>query len=420
MAAKHHPNRRRVRGYGYFSRLGPGIVTGAADDDPSGIGTYSQVGAQAGNQLLWTAPALLPLAYAVQEASARIALVTGQGLASVIRQRFPRAVLTICVLLVVIANTVNIAADLAAMASVLNMLIGLEQLLGVFIFGLGIVLTEMFVPYHRYTRVLRWLTLSLLAYIGVLFVVEVDWAQVALDTLIPSFDWNKATIALLIALAGTTISPYLFFWQSAEEVEERQQTHLHRVQRTHIRAMRTDVFFGMLSGVIAMSAIMITTSATLHANGIFEIDTADDAARALQPLAGEFAGLLFSLGILGTGLLAIPVLAGSTSYVVAETFGWPESLERKPSQAKAFYAVMAASVVLGIALNFLGVQPMHFLIVAAITNGLAAPILMAVIWWLARDKKLLGEWVSPLWMRILLGIATISVGILPILWLIAP
>lgn len=420
MAAKHHPNRRRVRGHGYFNRLGPGIVTGAADDDPSGIGTYSQVGAQAGNQLLWTAPVLLPLAYAVQEASARIALVTGQGLASVIRQRFPRAVLTVCVLLVVIANTVNIAADLAAMASVMNMLIGLEQLLGVFIFGLVIVLTEMFVPYHRYTRVLRWLTLSLLAYIGVLFVVEVDWAQVALDTLIPSFDWNKATIALLIALAGTTISPYLFFWQSAEEVEERQQTHLHRVQRTHIRAMRTDVFFGMLSGVIAMSAIMITTSATLHANGIFEIDTADDAARALQPLAGEFAGLLFSLGILGTGLLAIPVLAGSTSYVVAETFGWPESLERKPSQAKAFYAVMAASVVLGIALNFLGVQPMHFLIVAAITNGLAAPILMAVIWWLARDKKLLGEWVSPLWMRILLGIATISVGILPIFWLIAP
>ena len=420
MAAKHHPNRRRVRGHGYFNRLGPGIVTGAADDDPSGIGTYSQVGAQAGNQLLWTAPVLLPLAYAVQEASARIALVTGHGLASVIRQRFPRAVLTVCVLLVVIANTVNIAADLAAMASVMNMLIGLEQLLGVFIFCLGIVLTEMFVPYHRYTRVLRWLTLSLLAYIGVLFVVEVDWAQVALDTLIPSFDWNKATIALLIALAGTTISPYLFFWQSAEEVEERQQTHLHRVQRTHIRAMRTDVFFGMLSGVIAMSAIMITTSATLHANGIFEIETADDAARALQPLAGEFAGLLFSLGILGTGLLAIPVLAGSTSYVVAETFGWPESLERKPSQAKAFYAVMAASGVRGIALNFFGVQPMHFLIVAAITNGLAAPILMAVIWWLARDKKLLGEWVSPLWMRILLGIATISVGILPIFWLIAP
>lgn len=420
MAAKHHPNRRRVRGYGYFSRLRPGIITGAADDDPSGIGTYSQVGAQAGNQLLWTAPVLLPLAYAVQEASARIALVTGQGLASVIRQRFPRAVLTICVMLVIVANTVNIAADLAAMASVMNMLIGFEQLLGVFVFGLGIVLTEMFVPYHRYSRILRWLTLSLLAYIGVLFVVEVNWAQVALDTVVPSFDWNKATIALLIAVAGTTISPYLFFWQSAEEVEERQQAHIHWVERTHIRAMRTDVFFGMLSGVVAMSAIMITTSATLHANGIFEIGTADDAARALQPLAGEFAGLLFALGILGTGLLAIPVLAGSTSYVVAETFGWPESLERKPSLAKAFYAVMAASVALGIALNFLGVQPMHFLIIAAITNGLAAPILMAVIWWLARDKKLLGEWVSPLWMRIILGIATIFVGILPIFWLIAP
>lgn len=420
MGAKHHVNRRRVRGYGYFSRLGPGIVTGAADDDPSGIGTYSQVGAQTGNQLLWTAPVLLPLAYAVQEASARIALVTGKGLARVIRERFPRRVLLVCVMLVVVANTVNIAADLAAMASVLTMLLGTHQLVGVFAFGVGIVLTEVFVPYHRYSRILRWLTLSLLAYLGVLFVVEVDWTQVALDTLIPSLEWNKITIALLIALAGTTISPYLFFWQSAEEVEELARGSILRVERKHIQSMRTDVFFGMLSGIVAMAAIMITTSATLHNNGIFEIETADQAALALQPLAGEFAGLLFALGIIGTGLLAVPVLAGSTSYVVAETFGWPESLERKPSQAKAFYGVMVASIGLGIALNFVGVAPMQFLLVAAITNGLAAPLLMAIIWWLARDKKLLGEWVSPLWMRILLAIATIFVAVLPILWLIAP
>lgn len=420
MKAKHHPNRHRVRGYGYFSRLGPGLVTGAADDDPSGIGTYSQVGAQTGNQLLWTAPALLPLAYSVQEASARIALVTGQGLASVIRQRFPRGILYLCVALVVVANTVNIAADLAAMASVLNMLLGSPQLLGVVVFGVAIVATEMFVPYHRYARILRWLTLSLLAYLGVLFVVHVDWAQVVTDVVLPSFTWDKMTIALLIAIAGTTISPYLFFWQSAEEVEERSESHILRVERRHIRAMRSDVFLGMLSGVIAMSAIMITTSATLHTSGIFTIETADQAALALKPLAGEFAGLLFAAGIIGTGLLAIPVLAGSTSYVVAETFGWPESLERKPRQAKAFYTVMVASVALGIGLNFIGVQPMQFLIVAAITNGLAAPILMAIIWWLSRDKALLGEWVSPVWLRAMLAVATVSIALLPLLWLMAP
>lgn len=416
----HHPNRASIRGRGYLSRLGPGIITGAADDDPSGIGTYSQVGAVTGNRLLWTAPLLLPLAFAVQEASARIALVTGRGLASVIKQRFPKPLLYVCVALVVIANTVNIAADLASMSAALNLIVPIPQFLGVLIFATVVGLSELFMPYHRYARILRWLCLSLLAYIGVLFVVQVDWPQVLRDMVVPGFTWAKADIAFLIALAGTTISPYLFFWQSAEEVEERQQSKLKVVRRRHIWSMRIDVFLGMLSGVVVMAAIMITTSATLHENGITSIETAEQAASALRPLAGDFAGLLFLLGIVGTGMLTVPVLAGSTSYVVAETFGWPESLERKPRQAKAFYTVILASLTLGIGLNLVGVQPMQFLIIAAITNGLAAPVLLAVIWWLARDKSLLGPWASPLWSRILVGVSILAIAVLPVLWIFAP
>lgn len=416
----HHPNRASIRGRGYLSRLGPGIITGAADDDPSGIGTYSQVGAATGNRLLWTAPFMLPLAFAVQEACARIALVTGRGLASVIKERFPRPLLYICVALVVIANTVNIAADLASMSAALNLLVPIPQLLGALLFATAVGVSELFMPYHRYARVLRWLCLSLLAYIGVLFVVQIDWPQVLKDMVVPGFTWAKADIAFLIALAGTTISPYLFFWQSAEEVEERARSQLKVVHRKHIWSMRIDVFLGMFSGVVVMAAIMITTSATLHENGITQIETAEQAASALRPLAGDFAGLLFLLGIVGTGMLTVPVLAGSTSYVIAETFGWPESLERKPSQAKAFYTVILVSLTLGIALNLVGVQPMQFLIIAAITNGLAAPLLLAVIWWLAKDKKLLGTWASPLWSKVLVGVAILAIAVLPVLWIFAP
>jgi Mn2+/Fe2+ NRAMP family transporter len=290
----------------------------------------------------------------------------------------------------------------------------------VLLFATAVGVSELLMPYHRYARILRWLCLSLLAYIGVLFVVKIDWPQVMHDMFIPGFSWAKADIAFLIALAGTTISPYLFFWQSAEEVEERAQSGLKAVHRRHIWSMRIDVFLGMFSGVIVMAAIMITTSATLHENGITQIETAEQAASALRPLAGDFAGLLFLLGIVGTGMLTVPVLAGATSYVVAETFDWPESLERKPSQAKAFYTVILASLTLGIGLNLVGVQPMHFLIIAAITNGLAAPILLAVIWWLAKDKKLLGSWASPLWSKVLVGVAILAIAVLPVLWMLAP
>ena len=419
-SARHHPTRNTVRGRGYFRRLGPGIVTGAADDDPSGIGTYSQVGAATGYRLLWSAPLLLPLAFAVQEACARIALVTGHGLAGVIKARMPKPVMYLCLALVVVANTVNIAADLGSMSAALQLLVPIPQLLGVILFATVIVVAEVFVPYHRYAKFLRWLCLSLLAYFAVMFVAKVDWAQVGSDLIVPQFEWSKGDIALLIAIAGTTISPYLFFWQSAEEVEERRLAKNYRVTKVHIQAMRGDVFAGIATGVFAMAAIMITAAATLHKNGVTNIQTAEQAAQALVPIAGDYAGVLFLLGILGTGLLSVPVLAGASSYAMAETFGWRESLEKRPSQARAFYAVIFLSILVGLTLNLVGLNPMQFLIIAAITNGLAAPILMAVIWWIASDEKLLGKWKSPLWSRVLLGIATMAMALLPLLWVLAP
>ncbi len=403
----------------FFKRLGPGIVTGAADDDPSGIGTYSQAGAAAGYGFLWSALWLLPLAFAVQEVCARLALVTGKGLAALIKSRMPRWVLVVAVVLVAVASTVNIAADLAIMSSALGLIAPVEQWAGVVMFAVLLAATEIAIPYHRYARVLRWLTISLLAYVAVLLVAEVDWQKVATSTLLPQFDFTRVSFELLIALAGTTISPYLFFWQAAEEIEERKHIQTRRVRLSNLQAMRGDVFTGMFTGVFIMFAIMATSAATLNAQGITDIATAADAALALKPIAGEFAGLLFLLGILGVGLLSIPVLAGSTAYAVAETFGWRESLELKPRQAKAFYAVIVVSMFVALALNLIGIEPVKFLILAAVLNGLAAPVLMAIVWWLARDKNLLGKWASPIWSKLLLGVATVAMGSLPLFWLLA-
>jgi NRAMP (natural resistance-associated macrophage protein)-like metal ion transporter len=412
----HHPARYSIRGKGYFARLGPGIVTGAADDDPSGIGTYSQAGAAAGYGFLWASLWLLPLAFATQEACARLALVTGKGLAAIIRATLPRWVLILAVVLVSVANTVNIAADLASMAAALRLLVPIDQVVGVVLFAVVIAILEIAIPYHRYSKVLRWLCLSLVAYVLVLFVAQVDWAQVATATLLPQIDLNRTSLELMIALAGTTISPYLFFWQAAEEVEERSDV---KVDKSHVAAMRGDVFSGMLTGVFIMFAIMATAAATLNASGITNINSAEDAAAALRPIAGDFAGLLFLLGILGVGLLAVPVLAGSTAYALSETFGWRASLELKPWQARPFYSVIVVSVGIAVLLNLLGVEPMRFLVLAAILNGLSAPILMVIVWYLARDKKLLDRWVSPIWSQILMGVAILAMTSLPILWLFA-
>jgi Mn2+/Fe2+ NRAMP family transporter len=417
-SSSHHPRRLQIRGAGYFSRIGPGIVTGAADDDPSGIGTYSQVGAQFGYRFLWAAPVLLPFAFAIQETCARIALVTGQGLARVIKQRMPTWVLFVTVFLVALANTVNIAADLSSMAAVVGMFLPIPQLLGVVVIAMLVGAAEILIPYHQYARVLRWLCLSLLSYVAVLVVANVDWQQVLQGLTRIEIGWNRFDIAAMIAIAGTTISPYLFFWQAAEEVEAIGDTPDPSL--SHIRAMRSDVLVGMFSGIFVMFAIMTTTAATLNANGITEITSPEQAAMALTPTAGDAAGIIFALGILGTGLLAVPVLAGSTAYAVSEAMGWRESLERRPSQAKQFYGVIAVSMAIAVALNLIGINPMRSLVVAALLNGLTAPILMFIIWGLARDKQLLGEHASPWWSSLLVGIGAIAMAVLPILWLFAP
>ena len=414
---KHHPVRAQIRGVGYFSRIGPGIVTGAADDDPSGIGTYSQIGAIQGYRSLWVAPVLLPFAFAIQEACARIALVTGEGLARVIKRRFPAPVLFLMVALVAIANTVNIAADLSSMAAVIRMFIPVNQVLTVVVLAGLIAFAEILIPYHQYAKVLRWLCLSLLSYVVVLFVANVNWTAVWNGVTSISIEWTKTDLAALIALAGTTISPYLFFWQAAEEVESGH--YEVEVSTEHMNAMRGDVFAGMLSGVFVMFAIMTTTAATLFESGITSITTPEQVAEALRPIAGDFAGVVFALGILGTGLLAIPVLAGSTAYAVSEVFGWRESLEQRPSQAKQFYAVIAISMVVALLLNLLGINPMQSLVLAAIINGLTAPALMIVIWKISRDETLLGKWRSPWWSTSLVGIGTLMMISLPVLWLLA-
>jgi Mn2+/Fe2+ NRAMP family transporter len=252
-----------------------------------------------------------------------------------------------------------------------------------------------------------------------LFVAKVDWGQVVISTLVPEFDFSRVSFGLLLALAGTTISPYLFFWQAAEEVEETRNIRTRRVRLSSLQAMRGDVFSGMFTGVFIMFAIMATAAATLNTQGLTEVESAADAALALKPIAGEFASLLFLLGILGVGLLSIPVLAGATAYAAAETFGWRESLELKPRQAKAFYAVIAVSLVVALLLKLIGIEPVQFLILAAVLNGLSAPVLMAIIWWLARDKNLLGKWASGKLSQLVLGIATLAMASLPVFWLLA-
>jgi NRAMP (natural resistance-associated macrophage protein)-like metal ion transporter len=418
---KHHPRRHHFGGRGYFRRLGPGLITGAADDDPSGIGTYSQVGAAFGFQLLWTTIVALPFAVAVQEATARLGLFSGKGLAALIKQEFPRTILYVALGLVVGANTFNIGADLGSMAAATNLIVPIPSYVLVVVFAAGMAALEIAIPYHHYSRVLRWLCLSLLSYVAVLFIIKVSWSEVALHTFIPELHFNKAEIAALIALFGTTISPYLFFWQTSEEVEELGEHGTESTAETanHLRAMRGDVMAGMSSGVFVMFAIMVTSAATLHEGGITSIGTADEAAQALEPLAGSMAKLLFTLGILGTGLLAVPVLAGSTSYALSETFGWREGLSLKMSQARAFYFVILGSMMCGLAMNFVGLNPVRALYWSAILNGLAAPPLIVMIFLLSKRKHVLGEHVSGRVSQTLVAMAALVSALLPVLYVFA-
>ena len=417
---EHHYRRSRFRGSGYFRRLGPGIITGAADDDPSGIGTYSQVGAATGFSLLWTAVIALPLATAVQEATARLGLVTDKGLAALIKTHFSRKVLLFAVMLVTLANTFNIGADIGSMAAATQLLVPIPHLVLVIGFTAIMASLEVFIPYHRYSKVLRWLCFSIVAYIIVLFFLDVSWNDVLRHALFPHMEFSRTQIAAVIAIFGTTISPYLFFWQAAEEVEEINESGGTLLPtRFNINSMRGDVIAGMSSGVTVMFAIMVTAAATIGKDGSVQISTAEQAAEALRPLAGDFAGLLFTVGIVGTGLLAIPVLAGSTAYAVSEAFGWREGLGKKLSQAKAFYLVIVISMVGGLLMNLFGLNAVRALYLSAILNGLAAPPLIVLVWLLARSQDVLGEHRSGKVSQTGLIIAAVISGGLPILLIFA-
>lgn len=382
----------------FWTGLGPGLVTGAADDDPSGIATYSQTGAQYGYQFLWLSLFTFPLMSIVQEMCARIGLTTGRGLAGNIRINYPGWVLYTCALLLFVANTLNIGANIGAMAEATRLILpNVSFGLIAVVFTLFCLLIQIFTPYERYARYLKYLVLVLLSYVATAFVVHLDWGKVFLAAVSPTFSLNSDQMFLVTAILGTTISPYLFFWQTSHEVEEEIQhgkTSLRLREGTtneEVKKMRLDVWIGMGVSNLVMFFIIATSAAVLFANGIHTINTASQAAAALRPLAGEQAFLFFAAGIIGTGLLSIPVLAGSAAYTVAESFKWPSGLYRKLHQARAFYGVIILSMLIGLSINFLGIDPIKMLIYSAVVNGLVAPPILYLIVQMTGDKKVVKE-----------------------------
>jgi NRAMP (natural resistance-associated macrophage protein)-like metal ion transporter len=414
---------------GFFSRLGPGLITGASDDDPSGIGTYSQAGAQLGFGIGWTMLLTYPLMAAIQEISARIGRVTGHGIAGNVCRNFPVPVMWSLVILLAIANTFNLAADLGAMADSLKVLIGGPRVFYVVAFGCVSVLAQIFLEYKRYVAILKWLTLALFAYVVTLAIVKVPWEQALRGLLVPSVQWDGAFFTTLVAILGTTISPYLFIWQSSQEAEEQRIDRNKKPLRTspstkdsEFARIRVDTLVGMAFSNIIAIAIIITTAATLHANGKTVIATSAQAAEALRPLAGVFAELIFALGIIGTGLLAIPVLAGSTAYAVGEGRKWPVGLSRKPMRAVAFYTVLAFSVLIGIGLNFTPLDPIKALYWSAVINGVLAPPVMALMMLLVRKKAVMGNLRIEGWLYWLgwLATAVMALSIAGMVFSVAP
>lgn len=395
-------------------RLGPGLITGAADDDPSGIATYSQVGAQFGMAMLWTMLFSFPLMAAMQEICARLGRITGAGIAANLRKHYPKPLLFGAVSLLCAANIFNLGADIAAIGAAAQLIFGGNVYTFAIGFGLMSVVLQIYVPYRRYVNYLKWLTLVLFAYVGTAFVVHVPWGRVMRATAIPEIAWSSDYWMALVAVLGTTISPYLFFWQASEEAEEvrvtRDESALKRKPHqafAQFRRIAFDTRVGMaLSNVIAFF-IILTAAVTIYASGNGpEIHTAADAAKALEPVAGRFAFLLFAIGIIGTGLLAVPILAGSAAYGVAETFRWRASLESKPEQAPKFYFVIAAATVIGSLLNFIGLDPIRALYWSAIANGVAAAPIMAMLMFMSANTKVVREFTPPLYLRTVGWIAT--------------
>jgi NRAMP (natural resistance-associated macrophage protein)-like metal ion transporter len=392
-------NQRPVKkAQAYWKILGPGLTTGAADDDPSGIATYSQAGAQTGFQLLWLAGFTFPLMAVVQEMCARIGLVTGRGLAANIREHYPKWALHTCTALLFMANTFNIGADLGAMAQATQLVVPHANvsllLIGFAVFTL---MLQIFTTYKQYAKYLKWLTLVLLSYVATAFAIELDWKQVLHDTVVPSVSISKDQIFLITAVLGTTISPYLFFWQASQEVEEQlsnakaTDVALTKSLKREIRHMRIDVWSGMFFSNVVMFFIIAVCAGTLFAHGLTNISTAADAAAALRPLAGEKAFLLFALGIIGTGLLAIPILAGSVSYALAESFKWEIGLDRKLNEAYPFYGVLIVSMILGLLMEFTEINPMRALLYSAVANALIAPAVLIFIVLISSNRAIMGD-----------------------------
>ena len=380
-----------------LKELGPGLITGAADDDPSGIATYSQAGAQFGFSMLWTVVFTYPLMVGIQMVSARLGCLTGRGLAANIKAEYSKAVLYSIVGLLLLANTINIAADIAAMGEALRLLLGGSAHVYSVTFGLLCLLLQVFIPYQNYVRYLKWLTLALLAYVAVVFTIAVPWTEVATRVVWPQFTVNRESIMMIVAVFGTTISPYLFFWQAAQEMEDLRSSHdagekiSPEAARSHLRRIRSDTYIGMGFSNLVAFFIILSAAATLHKAGITDIQTSAQAAEALRPLAGNFAFLLFSLGIIGTGMLAVPVLAGSAAYAVVESFNWRSGLDKKLLEAKEFYAIIAFATVGGVALNFTPIDPIKALFWSAVINGVIALPIMIVMMLLGSNERVMGK-----------------------------
>ena len=398
----------------FFAKLGPGVIAGAADDDPSGVATYSIAGAQLGTSMLWTAFITWPLMGCVQFMCARIGMVTGQGLAGALRQKFPKPLLVIASIALLIANTINIGADLSGMADAAEMLTGLNSHVYVVVFGIAIAVATVRFRYHQIANILKWLALTLFAYIFTTFLIGPDWRAVAYDTFVPSLPKGHDGWATLVAILGTTISPYLFYWQASQEVEEEKTVGRRMLRQREgatgkeIIDRKIDVGVGTFFSNLVMYFIILATALTLHKHGITHIETSKQAAEALLPLAGKFAYLLFTVGLVGVGFLAIPTLAGSAAYAFAETFRWKQGLDERLKNARAFYAVVILSTLMGIALDFAGVNPVKALFWTAVINGVLAPFLLVGILIVASDHKLMKNQPSSRTSRIVVAITALA------------
>jgi len=387
----------------FFKTLGPGLITGASDDDPSGIGTYSSVGAKFGLAIIWMAAWLLPIMLAVQEVCARIGVVTNKGLAGVLNRHYSKKIVFSIVVLLIIANVVNIGADLGAMGASLSLLTGLNFYLGIIAFALFVILIEVFVAYRLYSKILKWLAISVLSYVVAGFFINPEWHLIFKNAFIPQISFSKEYVFAMIAVFGTTITPYLFFWQASEEVEENKLIKKRNYKEKicdRMGRMRTDVKTGMILANVVFFFIVLTTAQVLFKNGITEINSAQEAALALRPFAGDFAYLLFAAGIIGTGLLAVPVLAGSGAYAISEIMKWKEGLGFKFSRAKGFYLVIIVSILFGLGLNFFNINPIAALYYSAFINGIIAVPLLVAIMVVGDDKKIMKSETHPFWVRI--------------------